>query len=156
MLVRLLLVYCLEWMLGHHIIKVEVVGRLCISNSVARQLFVYTKKSSRKCERKCYVNTTQSGRVGGQIRPCLQLHLVHGMLRPAKLRLCSFGSLVVWILLRSQSDLLYRLNCHVDKQLVVRICSSLDSGLLATAIEESKSHQFYFKTIILRIAHFSP
>ena len=30
-------------------------------------------------------------------------------------RLCSFGSLVLWISLRSPSDLLYRLNCHVEK-----------------------------------------
>ena len=31
-------------------------------------------------------------------------------------RLCSFSSLVLWISLASSSDLLYRLNCHVDKQ----------------------------------------
>ena len=41
-----------------------------------------------------------------------------------------------WLL----SDLLYRLNCHVDKQPVVGICSSMDSGLLATDIKMSKSH----------------
>ena len=34
-------------------------------------------------------------------------------------RLCSFGRLVLWISLRSQSDLLYRLNCHDDQQPVV-------------------------------------
>ena len=33
--------------------------------------------------------------------------------------LCSFGTLVLSISLRSPSDLLYRLNCHVDKQHVV-------------------------------------
>ena len=42
------------------------------------------------------------------------------MLRKAKLRLCSFGSFVLWISLRSPFDLLYRLNCHVDKQPVVK------------------------------------
>ena len=31
-------------------------------------------------------------------------------------RLRSFGSLVLWILLRSPLDLLYRWNSHVDKQ----------------------------------------
>ena len=40
----------------------------------------------------------------------------------------------------SQSNLLYRLNCHDDKQPVVVICSSLDSGLLGTAVQVSKSH----------------
>ena len=29
-------------------------------------------------------------------------------------RLCSFGSLILWILLRLPFDLLYRLNCHVE------------------------------------------
>ena len=34
--------------------------------------------------------------------------------------LCIFGSLALWISLRLLSDLLYRLNCHVDiKQSVV-------------------------------------
>ena len=36
-----------------------------------------------------------------------------------KLGLCSFGSIILWISLWSPSDLLYRLNCHVDKQPVV-------------------------------------
>ena len=44
-------------------------------------------------------------------------------------------ALAVWIWLRSPSDLLYRLNCHV----LWEICSLLDSGLLATAIKVSKS-----------------
>ena len=30
-------------------------------------------------------------------------------------RLCSFGSLVLWISFRSPSNLLYRSNCHVEK-----------------------------------------
>ena len=71
---------------------------------------------------------------GCQIRLCLQLQKVHGML---KLRLCSFGSLV---LLRSLANWLYRLNCHVDKKPVVGVCSSLDSGLLSMVIKVSKSH----------------
>ena len=33
--------------------------------------------------------------------------------------LCSFGSLVLQISLESLSDLVYRLNCHVNKQPVV-------------------------------------
>ena len=32
------------------------------------------------------------------------------------LGLCSFSSLILGISLWSQADLLYRLNCHVDKQ----------------------------------------
>ena len=48
--------------------RFEVAGRLCISNSAARQLFVYTKN----CNRKCYVIC-----MGGcQIRLRLQLHVV--------------------------------------------------------------------------------
>ena len=39
MLATLLLVYCLEWMLGYHNEMFEVAGRLSISNSAARQLF---------------------------------------------------------------------------------------------------------------------
>ena len=39
----------------------------------------------------------------------------------------------------SPPDLLYRLNCHVDKQPVVRDLFLLDSGLPATAVEVSKS-----------------
>ena len=36
-----------------------------------------------------------------------------------KLKQCSFDNLVLWISLRLLYDLLYRLNCHVDKQPVV-------------------------------------
>ena len=53
--------------------RFEVAGRLSISNSAARQLFVYTKNSSRKCYVIC--------RGGCQIRPRLQLHAVRDMLR---------------------------------------------------------------------------
>ena len=65
---------------------------------------------------------------------------------------------------RSQSDLLHRLNCHVDKQPAVGDLFLLDSRLLETAIEESKSHhnstikllikihQFYFKMHNVNIA----
>ena len=46
--------------------------KLQAGNSAARQLFVYTRNTSRKC----YVNTTQSGRGGCQIRLPLQLNMV--------------------------------------------------------------------------------
>ena len=52
-----------------------------------------------------------------------------------KLGLCSFGSLILWISPWSPSDLLYRFNCHVDKQPIV---GDLDSGLLATVAETIK------------------
>ena len=52
------------------------------------------------------------------------------------------------------SDLLYRLNCHVDKQPVVGICSLLDSGLLETAVEVSKSHRKSIKNNTARKYHF--
>ena len=91
MLARLFLVYCLEWMLalGYWF---EVAGRLSISN---RQLFVYTKNSSRKY----YVNCTR-----------------YMVCWDRQIKLCSLGSPILWISLWLLSDLLYRLNCHVDHQ----------------------------------------
>ena len=68
-----------------------------------------------------YTNTTP-GKGVCQIRPRLQLHAT------------------LWISLWSWFDLLYRLNCHVDKQPVVGTCFSLVSGLLATAVKVNKSH----------------
>ena len=58
-------------------------------------------------------------RGGCQIRPRLQLHTVRDMLSWQNLGCVAFGSLVLWISLESPSDLLYRLNCRVDKQPVV-------------------------------------
>ena len=77
------------------------------------------------------------------------------MLRYVKLLLCSFASLI--FSLRLLAHLLYRLNCHVDKQPVVGICSSLDSGLLATAMEVSKSyHNSTIKPLMLSLHCIAP
>ena len=54
-------------------------------------------------------------------------------------KLCSFGSFILWISLRSQTDLLYKSNCHVEKKSAVGTWSSLDSVLLATVVEVSIS-----------------
>ena len=43
-----MLVYCLELLGYHNIVALQIDDRLHISNSVARQLFLYTKNSSRK------------------------------------------------------------------------------------------------------------
>ena len=49
MLATLLLVYCLEWMLGYHNLKVWSCRQAKYQQQYSRQLFVYTKNSSRKC-----------------------------------------------------------------------------------------------------------
>ena len=57
--------------------SLEVAGRLSISYSAARQLFVYTKNSTRKCY--ANHNTIKHAKIG----PRLQLHTVRDMLRKA-------------------------------------------------------------------------
>ena len=118
----------------------EVAGRqlatvqagLSISNSTARQLFVYTKNSSRKC----YV----IWRGGCQIRPRLQL-CTRSVVCWGRQNLGCVALAVSFSGFHSSR----RLNCCTDwtvmliSSLLWGICSSLDSGLLATAIEVSKS-----------------
>ena len=79
------------------------------------------------CSKAGNVNTTltyqlQSGQVPGQganTGPCPESYVFTTRYRCMSydelVRLCSFGSLVLWISLRSPSDLLYRSNCHVEK-----------------------------------------
>ena len=71
MLATLLLVYCLEWMLVN--VKVWSSRQAEYQQQCSQAAVVYTKNTNRKC----YVNTTQSGMDGCQIRLCLQLHVVH-------------------------------------------------------------------------------
>ena len=63
--------------------------------------------------------------------------------------LCSFGHLVLWISLRSQSELLYRLNYHDDKQPIVGDLFFVGLGLLGMAIHVSRStHNSTIKPLI--------
>ena len=121
MLATLLLVYCLEWMLRYY-----------ISNSAARQA-VYTKNNNRKY----YVIS-----MGGcQIRP-------RG---PCCWGGQTFGCAVTFSGFHSGC----RLICCIDwtvmliGSLLWGICSSLNSGFLATAVEVSKScHNSTIKLLI--------
>ena len=82
------------------------------------------------CSKAGNVNTTlmyqlQAGQVPGkgantglrlQLRMLSEIvHVYQCTSYDELVRLCSFGSLVLWISLRSPSDLLYKLNCHVEK-----------------------------------------
>ena len=141
-----------------------VAGRLSISYSAARQLFVYTKNSTRKC----YVNhsTIKHGWVGAklghafnctwsvicwgrQLRPCLQLHVVKWYAEEGNL------DCVALAVSFSGFHSGRRLICCTDwtvmliSSLLWEICSSLDSGLLETAVKVSKScHNSIIKSLI--------
>ena len=99
-------------MLGYYNEKDKVAGRLS-SNSAARRLFVYTKNSNMQ-EMLC--NLPGVGAKLGRAFNCTWSMIYAEVTKT----LCSFGSLVLRVSLRLPSDLLYRLNCHVDKQLAVR------------------------------------
>ena len=128
-------------MLGYHNVRFEVAGRLSISNSAARQQFVYTKNSNRKC----YViwrvgaklgrafNCTRSVVCWGrQNLGCVALAVSFSGFHFGRHLICCTDWTVMLI-----SSLLWG------------ICSSLDSGLLATAVEVSKScHNSTIKLLI--------
>ena len=80
---------------------------------------------------------------GCQIRPRLQLYVVRVYAEVGRTWLRSFGSLVLWIFCCTDSTVM------LISSLLWGICSSLDSGLLATAVEVSKScHNSTIKLLI--------
>ena len=56
-------------------------------------------------------------------------------------RLCSFGSLVLWISLRLPSDLLYRSNCHVEKSFWL---GNLALAQLSIAVNSHRGKRFTY------------
>ena len=94
-----------------------------ISNSAARQLFVYTKNSNRKYYVICGGGLQIILRYAEVGKTLLIYLFISRNKSKAKLRLCCFDSHVLWISLeslsRSPPNMLFRLNCHIDKQPVV-------------------------------------
>ena len=77
------------------------------------------------------------GRVPNCIGCALLLHAVKSLVR-----LRSFGSLVLWISLRSPPDLLHRWNSHVDKQSVMSKFRDLNLFLLKRVRGQLKMSDF--------------